>query len=443
MNELARQKLRELVQQRQAIKAAKGHDPALHGGTCRRQLEKLCGDGCLTEINVLTAAVRDQIPADIEAWPAGAPIAEHLERLTAQLMEHYAMREDAARWAVEAWAEALGVAGATPSLITPSPDPIPAGATSPPITPPPVTGAPLLFSTWRMTVLTRPRAGAHEEWAVKGETPPPFTPTPGEDLGVRPKGLDYTQIRLWAGSFQTPERIRYLDLSSRSLSDPYLDCLTVFTGLMELNLERTDITGKGLSSLQAQPLSWLSLRSCKSLSDEGLEAVGQLRDLQYLDLSECTGITAQGLWYLSGLTDLRVLRLERCTLLQEEALAPLAAIPRLEALDLSETRISGVGFLHFHHNRVLRRLSLEGCKRVTSETVVHLLNLEALEVLHLGWTAMGDEALEHLEALPNLRELDVPGCTRLTGDKLDELRRRGIRVFSEELVPPPVILGGA
>jgi len=441
MNELARQKLRELVQQRQAIKAAKGHDPVLHGGTCRRQLEKLCGDGCLTEINVLTTAVRDQIPADIEAWPAGAPIAEHLERLTAQFMEHYALREDAARWAVEAWAEALGMAGAAPSLIPPpAPDPTPAGAVPSLLTPPPVTGAPLLFSTWRMTVLTRPRGGAHEEWVVKGESPPPFTPSPGEDLGVRPEGLDYPQIGLWSSSFRMPERIRYLDLSDKALFDPYLDCLTLFTGLMELNLERTDITGEGLSSLQDQPLTWLSLQACKNLSDKGLEAVGRLRNLQYLDLSDCNGITAQGLWHLRALTDLRVLRLERCTLLQEETLAPLAAIPRLEELDLSETRISGVGFLHFHPNRVLRRLSLEGCKRVTSETVVHLLNLEALEVLHLGWTAMGDEALEHLKALPNLRELDVSGCTRLTGDKLDELRRRGVRVFSGE---SPVILGGA
>lgn len=441
MNELVRQKLRELVQQRQAIKAAKGHDPVLHGGTCRRQLEKLCGDGCLTEINVLTTAVRDQIPADIEAWPAGAPIAEHLERLTAQFMEHYALREDAARWAVEAWAEALGMAGAAPSLIPPpAPDPTPAGAAPSLFTPSPVTGAPLLFSTWRMTVLTRPRGGAHEEWVVKGESPPPFTPSPGEDLGVRPEGLDYPQIGLWASSFRMPERIRYLDLSDRALFDPYLDCLTLFTGLMELNLERTDITGEGLSSLQDQPLTWLSLQACKNLSDKGLEAVGRLRNLQYLDLSDCNGITAQGLWHLRALTELRVLRLERCTLLQEEALAPLAAIPRLEELDLSETRISGVGFLHFHHNRVLRRLSLEGCRRVTSETVVHLLNLEALEVLHLGWTAMGDEALEHLKALPNLRKLDVSGCTRLTGDKLDELRRRGVRVFSGE---SPVILGGA
>lgn len=441
MNELVRQKLRELVQQRQAIKAAKGHDPVLHGGTCRRQLEKLCGDGCLTEINVLTTAVRDQIPADIEAWPAGAPIAEHLERLTAQFMEHYALREDAARWAVEAWAEALGMAGAAPSLIPPpAPDPTPAGAAPSLFTPSPVTGAPLLFSTWRMTVLTRPRGGAHEEWVVKGESPPPFTPSPGEDLGVRPEGLDYPQIGLWASSFRMPERIRYLDLSDKALFDPYLDCLTLFTGLMELNLERTDITGEGLSSLQDQPLTWLSLQACKNLSDKGLEAVGRLRNLQYLDLSDCNGITAQGLWHLRALTDLRVLRLERCTLLQEETLAPLAAIPRLEELDLSETRISGVGFLHFHHNRVLRRLSLEGCRRVTSETVVHLLNLEALEVLHLGWTAMGDEALEHLKALPNLRKLDVSGCTRLTGDKLDELRRRGVRVFSGE---SPVILGGA
>jgi len=342
---------------------------------------------------------------------------------------------------VEAWAEALGMAGAAPSLIPPpAPDPTPAGAAPSLFTPSPVTGAPLLFSTWRMTVLTRPRGGAHEEWVVKGESPPPFTPSPGEDLGVRPEGLDYPQIGLWASSFRMPERIRYLDLSDKALFDPYLDCLTLFTGLMELNLERTDITGEGLSSLQDQPLTWLSLQACKNLSDKGLEAVGRLRNLQYLDLSDCNGITAQGLWHLRALTDLRVLRLERCTLLQEETLAPLAAIPHLEELDLSETRISGVGFLHFHHNRVLRRLSLEGCRRVTSETVVHLLNLEALEVLHLGWTAMGDEALEHFKALPNLRELDVSGCTRLTGDKLDELRRRGVRVFSGE---SPVILGGA
>ncbi len=451
MNDLARQKLRDLMQQRQAIKSEKGHDPASqrdpasHERTCRRRLGDLCGAECLTEVNVLTAAVRDQIPAAIEAWPHGVPIMEHLERLGAQLAEHWAMREEAAHWAVMAWAEALGVQVGAPGPVAEpvvEPEIVPALEPEPPVlpaeesaalvhVPAPRIAPPVLFSTWKMKILVRSYTASNAEWVEECEMPPAFLPMPDEDLGIRPEGLNHTQIELWAHSFRMPELICHLDLSDRSLFDSNLEHLTVFTHLKELNLGKTLISGEGLAALKDLPLTWLRLEACKNLSDKGLQSTGALVHLETLDLSCCTGITGRGLLHPQPLEHLRVLNLEGCSTLQEEALAALAAMPALEDLDLSETQISGTGFLHFRNNTTLRTLSLEGCARFKSQTVLHLLNLEALEVLHLGRTSIEDADLEQLQALRNLRELHLYGCAKVTADEVAKLKARGLRVFHD------------
>lgn len=430
MNDLARQKLCELLQQRQAIKSEKGHDPASHERTCRRRLEALCGDDCLTEINVLTAAVRDRIPDAIEAWPHGAPILERLEQLGVQLAEHWAMREEAARWAVLVWAEALGVPVEEPAQ-TPAAEPEPEPAAEPEMEPA------VLFSTWKMSILSRGYDTSGDGWGAEREMPPALFFMPDEEIGVRPLGLNYTQIELWARSFRMPELICYLDLSDRSLFDSSLECLTVFTHLRELNLAKTSVIGGGLAFLKDLPLTWLKLAGCRNLSDKGLQSIASLVHLETLDLSYCTGIAGRGLAHEKPLEHLRVLDLERCSTLQEEVLASLAAMPALEDLDLSDTQVDGMGLMHFRNNTTLRKLSLEGCARLNSRTLPHLLNLEALEVLHLGRTSIGDADLEQLKALQNLRELHLHGCARVTADKVAELRARGLRVFHAD----PVILG--
>ncbi|MBN1920127.1 MAG: hypothetical protein JW892_02685 [Anaerolineae bacterium] len=429
MNDLARQKLCELLQQRQAIRSKKGHDPVSHARTCQRRLEDLCGGDCLTEINVLTAAVRDQIPESIEAWPHGAPVLERLDQLAAQLAEHWAMREEAARWAVMAWAEALGVLAAETLESEPAADPAPDLDAEPAAEPESGPELPVLFSTWKMQILVRSFSAANTEWVEECEMPPAFLPMPDEEIGIRPLGLNYTQIELWARSFRMPELICYLDLSDRLLFDSSLEYLTVFTQLRELNLAETLVTGEGLAFLKDLPLTWLRLAECRNLSDKGLQRIASLVHLETLDLSYCTGITGRGLAHDKPLEHLRVLNLERCSTLQEATLASLAAMPALEDLDLSDTQIDGMGFMHFRNNTTLRRLSLEGCARLNSRTVPHLLNLEALEVLHLGRTFIEDADLELLMALRNLRELHLYGCTKVTTQEVARLRARGLRVF--------------
>jgi formylglycine-generating enzyme required for sulfatase activity len=77
-----------------------------------RQLEALlmdhCGE-CRREIHALMDAVRERIPQDL-CTPGGTPLILLEVNLTKRLLNKRPMAEDMARWAVETWAIALGVA---------------------------------------------------------------------------------------------------------------------------------------------------------------------------------------------------------------------------------------------------------------------------------------------------------------------------------------------
>lgn len=417
MNDLPRQKLHDIVAQRSAIKALKGLDPLTDAATCEGELQALCGTGYAMEINVLIAAVRESVPADIEAWPPGSPIEAHLQRLSEQLAEHHALVKSAARWVVEAWADALGVPVALPT-------------------------PPLFFSTLKMRVLVRPQNDPKGTWLFFGETPGTLELPPDHAIGIRPEGVNYTNLKLWADSIEMPKRIHYLDLSKLSLADPCLEHLAIFKELKALNLSSTAVTGEGFAHLESLPLAQVNLSNCKMLSDQGLSHVGKLKRLRRLDLSRCTAITARGLPALEQLPKLKTFYLEGCTTLQEDALEPLAALPQLKNLDLSQTLITGLGFLHFRNNHVLQELALEGCPRLNDDGVAHLLHLSVLETLYLGNTAISDKALDYLAGLPSLRRLHLYNCRYVTEAKISAMPSH-ITILRDPGPRKPIILGQA
>jgi parallel beta-helix repeat protein len=61
------------------------------------------------EIAVLTMALEEGVGRDLAAAQQNAPSAVLLARLTQRLVDNLALSEDAAKWAVESWALALGV----------------------------------------------------------------------------------------------------------------------------------------------------------------------------------------------------------------------------------------------------------------------------------------------------------------------------------------------
>ena len=101
MNDLPRQKLCEIIAQHGRSLC---HDPQ----RCKGLLLDFCGE-YPKEITVLIGTMKEGIPAEILSSQNIIPTEVLLAQFTKRLQDHLALAEEAARWAVESWALALGV----------------------------------------------------------------------------------------------------------------------------------------------------------------------------------------------------------------------------------------------------------------------------------------------------------------------------------------------
>jgi hypothetical protein len=102
LNPLPRRTLQALIKQ---------HGPALGADPrrCKAFLSDECGDAKL-EVNLLTVALDERIPPDLVNATRGTPVALLIEQLVRRLVEHRGLTPQLARWAVDSWALALGIA---------------------------------------------------------------------------------------------------------------------------------------------------------------------------------------------------------------------------------------------------------------------------------------------------------------------------------------------
>lgn len=101
MHELPRQKLCELI-------ATYGRSVCDDPRRCEGLLRDYCGV-YKREIHVLVSALKERVAADLLGSHSGVPREVVIARLTKRLQDDLGLAEDAARWAVESWALALGV----------------------------------------------------------------------------------------------------------------------------------------------------------------------------------------------------------------------------------------------------------------------------------------------------------------------------------------------
>jgi len=106
MNDVARQKLGQLI-------AAYGPSLCDDPRRCEALLRDYC-PGYKREIHVLVNALRERVAADLLRSQNGTPYEVQLARLTRRLRDNFGLVDEAAAWAVESWALALGVI-ATPT----------------------------------------------------------------------------------------------------------------------------------------------------------------------------------------------------------------------------------------------------------------------------------------------------------------------------------------
>ncbi|MGI9106503.1 MAG: right-handed parallel beta-helix repeat-containing protein [Pyrinomonadaceae bacterium] len=101
MNDLPRQKLCEIVRRH-------GRSVIERPRRCEGLLRDYCGP-YRREVSVLVMALEEHVAADLLAVHAGMPRAVLFAKLISRLSDNLALSENAARWAVNSWALALGV----------------------------------------------------------------------------------------------------------------------------------------------------------------------------------------------------------------------------------------------------------------------------------------------------------------------------------------------
>ncbi len=101
MHDLPRQRLRDLI-------TTYGPSVIEDPDHCERLLRAICGE-YRREFFVLAGALREGVPAALLAAAPDVSRTSFLARLARELQDGLAVTEEAAHWAVEAWAVALGV----------------------------------------------------------------------------------------------------------------------------------------------------------------------------------------------------------------------------------------------------------------------------------------------------------------------------------------------
>jgi hypothetical protein len=137
------------------------------------------------------------------------------------------------------------------------------------------------------------------------------------------------------------DRITWLDMWGRNLSDEELKALAGLNHLGVLHLNHSNMTDEGLKSLARSPsLVRLALDETQ-ITDEGLKSLAGLTRMRHLLLSG-TKITDEGLKHLVGMSNLQTLKLSD-TQVTDEGLKHVAGLTDLQWLWVDGTKVTPEG----------------------------------------------------------------------------------------------------
>lgn len=461
MNNEARLKLREIVDKY-------GQNVVNDPRRCKALLLDLCGQH-RREIFVLNAAQEEHVANDLQDIKGGIPLPVLVAQLTRRLVDNRALAEDAARWAVEAWAYALRLTDEEPTSVGES-TPEPAGPPPLPVTPPPLSAmqtqpvdqisrpadaasaarAQQTFaSTHTIEVYGRSRRGTNAKWQKLGSTPGSVALPPNYVLGLRFFHYGLADLSTWIKEIPHPDDVASLDLNG-PIDDAGMVALRAFPNLTYLEVDTAErVTNKGLAHLVSlSKLTTLHFPWATGITDEGLAYLRALPELAGL-LLHWAGTSDAALRYLESLNKLEVLELRECKHITGSGLLHLRALPNFVTLDLAgASKFNDTGVQALGLCTGLSKVDLSRCPQITRQGIVYLRNLfnltyldlssnlqvddkgvtplcdlPRLSTLNLARTAITDVGLSHIGDMPALLYLDLSNCERITDRGLSHLRR--------------------
>jgi Leucine-rich repeat (LRR) protein len=211
--------------------------------------------------------------------------------------------------------------------------------------------------------------------------------------------------------------VKEISLKHSKVTDEDLAFLSLFPDLSSLQLDDTDVTGKGLAHVaKAKNLTWLTCCRTKIKNDD-LKLLPLLPKLRTFWVAD-TSIGDEGLKHLSECKSLENVTVGDSAV-TDKGIKYLLALPNLKSLSASYTGLTDKALEHIGQMKQLTRLSLS-VTRISDKGIVHLRGLEKLEMLLVdGCRGVTDESLDSLP--PNLRFASFLG-TEVTPEAKNKLK---------------------
>lgn len=172
-----------------------------------------------------------------------------------------------------------------------------------------------------------------------------------------------------------------------------------------------------IAIIKLRNLKSLSLRSQNdidnSLTDTGLEALTQLKQLSELQLAAFLSVRGAMLYKLTSLTSLGI---NCCQEVGDASLQDISCLTNLQRLNFSGNRKvtdQTIGYLSNLTN--LESLTLCDCHNITCSSATRLTDLSRLTVLTLSLCqSVSDSSLKAIASLASLVELNLGCCNHIT-----------------------------
>jgi hypothetical protein len=165
-----------------------------------------------------------------------------------------------------------------------------------------------------------------------------------------------------------------LDDSEDELCDRALSYIGHLKGVVELKLDRSDA------------------------SDKGVAYAKDLPNLQFISAFQCF-FSGKCFKDLAGHQNLRCIHLGGCPI-RDENLHFLCGLPHLEEVTLNHTSISDDGFKDMAACKELKNIDLNDNPKITDKSIKILLGFKKLRALSLARTSITNEAAMQLKQLP-------------------------------------------
>jgi internalin A len=244
-----------------------------------------------------------------------------------------------------------------------------------------------------------------------------------KDLGSACK-LDLSGSSLMAGELRRINEIPHLDsltILNTRLTEKGLSAIDdeKWANVRELKLSDIAVGPRLLATLSKMRSIEVLILARAQLSDESLDAMKNLETITWLNL-EKNEVTDRGVARLFGLKDISALFLSGTRVGDATLVAAVASLKDLQILDLADTKVSDEGLRSMSDHPEVHDLNIANT-RVTDKSSVFLRKLPKLDTLVLTNTAIGDDCLSEVGKKSAMLRLYIGG-TKVTGRGLEQIK---------------------